>query len=81
MYFYFIMMGHAVFPDIVDGTDGWQEKVVGRFAKQQFPQDFHACSNITLKCWFGQYHSAQEIAEEIKTMEIKTIVRQYGGDC
>ena len=34
MYFYFIMTGHAVFPDIVDGTDGWQEKVVDRFAKQ-----------------------------------------------
>lgn len=72
---YFIMMGHAVFPDIVDGTDGWQEKVVDRFEKQQFPQDLHGCSNVTLKCWLRQYGSAQEVVDEIET-----IVKQQ-GDC
>lgn len=72
---YFIMMGYAVFPDIVDGTDGWQEKVVERFVKQQFPQDVHACSNVTLKCWLQQYDSAQDVVEEIGT-----ILKQY-GDC
>jgi serine/threonine protein kinase len=41
---YFVMMGHAVYPDIVDGSDEWYERVQERFSKQQFPEDLHACS-------------------------------------
>jgi serine/threonine protein kinase len=36
---YLIMMGHAVFPEIVDGEEGWYEKVQEKFEKQQFPQE------------------------------------------
>ena len=66
---YFVMMGHAVFPDIIDGEEGWYEKVADRFAIQQFPQDSHACSTITLKCWLRQYGSAQDVVQEVETIE------------
>ncbi|KAF2105207.1 hypothetical protein BDV96DRAFT_617909 [Lophiotrema nucula] len=56
---YFIMMGHAV----------WYEKVGDRFASQQFPQDQHACSAITLKCWQKEYESAQEVVRDIESLE------------
>lgn len=52
---YFIMMGHSVFPDIIDGEEGWHEKVRGRFENEQFPQDEHLCSAITLRCWRKEY--------------------------
>lgn len=48
---YFIMMGYAVFPDIIDGEEGWREKVSHRFANQQWPQEHHLCDAITLRCW------------------------------
>lgn len=66
---YFIMMGHAVFPDIIDGEDGWYEKVGDRFASRQFPQDQHACSAITSKCWQKEYESAQEVVRDIESVE------------
>ena len=66
---YFVMMGHSIFPDIIDGEDGWHEKVAGRFAMHQFPQDSHACSAITLKCWLQQYGSARDVVREIETIE------------
>ncbi|KFY76423.1 hypothetical protein V498_09581 [Pseudogymnoascus sp. VKM F-4517 (FW-2822)] len=66
---YFIMMGHAVFPDIIDGADGWHDEVVDRFTNQQFPQDIHACSSVTLKCWLQQYDSAEDIVQEISFIE------------
>ncbi|KAL5350658.1 hypothetical protein ACLOAV_004227 [Pseudogymnoascus australis] len=34
---YFIMMGHCVFPDIVDGEEGWHDCVRSRFENSQFP--------------------------------------------
>ena len=37
---YSIMNGHAVYPDIIDGEDGWREKVIDRFAS--------SCSHRTL---------------------------------
>jgi serine/threonine protein kinase len=73
---YFIMMGHAVFPDIIDGADGWHDEVVERFAKQQFPQDFHACSSVTLKCWLQQYGSAEDIVQEINSIQ-KNFATEY----
>ena len=30
---YFIMMGHAVFPDIINGGEGWHEKVADRLVR------------------------------------------------
>ncbi|KAI3220459.1 hypothetical protein DTO012A7_9576 [Penicillium roqueforti] len=63
---YLIMMGYSVFPDIVDGEDGWYEQ---RFEKQQFPQDSHACSAITWKCWLKEYESAEELLRDIEVVE------------
>ncbi|KAK3302308.1 kinase-like domain-containing protein [Chaetomium strumarium] len=48
---YFIMMGYAVFPDIIDGEDGWYKQVEERFRQGKFPRDKHTCSAVTLKCW------------------------------
>lgn len=66
---YFIMMGHAVFPDIMDGEDRWYEKVRDKFASQQFPKDQHVCSAITLKCWHKKYESAKELVRDIESLE------------
>jgi hypothetical protein len=49
-----LMMGHAVFPDINDNEDGWRQKVEDRFANSRFPDDKHACSDITSKCFRQQ---------------------------
>jgi hypothetical protein len=65
------MMGHAVFPDIIDGEDRWHEKVGDRFASRQFPQDPHAYSAITLMCWQKEYESAQKVARDIESLERK----------
>jgi hypothetical protein len=66
---YFIMMEHAVFPDIIDGEEGWHEKVEHRFVCRQFPQDTHACSAITLKCWQKEYESATEVLQDLESLE------------
>ncbi|KAL2169439.1 hypothetical protein VTG60DRAFT_6068 [Thermothelomyces hinnuleus] len=66
---YFIMMGHAVFPDIVDGEEGWYENVRDRFLKGLFPQDKHACSAVTLKCWQQRYESAEEVVRDLESIE------------
>jgi hypothetical protein len=66
---YFIMMGHAVFPDIIDGGDGWHEQVEQRFVSRQFPRDQHACSAVTLKCWQKEYESVTEIVRDITALE------------
>ncbi|GKZ35890.1 hypothetical protein AbraIFM66950_006723 [Aspergillus brasiliensis] len=73
---YFIMMGHAVFPDIVDGEDAWFERVEHRLATQQFPEDTHACSDITRKCWHKEYKSADELLLDLKTVREELL----GGD-
>lgn len=66
---YFIMLGYAVYPDIIDGSAGWDERVKERFEKQEFPQDLHACSTVTAKCWLRQYDSAEEVVQEIAAIE------------
>lgn len=66
---YFIMMGYAVFPDIIDGEDGWRDKVEDRFARQQFPNDCLACSTVTLKCWLQQYDSAEDVVQDLLSIE------------
>jgi hypothetical protein len=66
---YFIVLGHAVFPDIIDGEDGWREKVESRFASGRFPQDQHVCSTVTKKCWQKEYESATEIVRDVKALE------------
>ncbi|KAF2805395.1 kinase-like protein [Mytilinidion resinicola] len=69
---YFIMMGHAVFPDIIDGEDAWYEKVRERFASKLFPQDEHACSAVTLRCWQKEYEAAEEVVRDIEALERTT---------
>jgi len=66
---YFIMTGHEVFPDIINGEDGWTEKVKSRFAKGIFPQDAHWCNAITRKCWKQRYDSASEVLQDIRILE------------
>ncbi|KAL2863690.1 uncharacterized protein BJX67DRAFT_390361 [Aspergillus lucknowensis] len=66
---YMILMGHPVFPDIIDGEDGWYEEVRERFGKQHFPRDLHACSHITLKCWMKEYQSAEELVQDLELIE------------
>lgn len=66
---YFIMMGHPVYPDIVDGSDDWDERVQERFAKQEFPEDLHACTSITQKCWLREYGSTEEVLQDILAVE------------
>lgn len=34
---YFIVMGYAMFPGIVDGSDGWHERVEDMLSKQKIP--------------------------------------------
>lgn len=66
---YFIMIGNCVFPDILDGEDGWYEKVRNRFASRQFPQEPHFCNNITLNCWEKRYGSVFEVLCDIEAAE------------
>lgn len=65
----YVMMGHAVFSDTIDGETGWREKVRNRFESLQFPQDEQLCRGITLRCWQRKYESAQEIIEDIEYLE------------
>ncbi|KAL4877451.1 kinase-like domain-containing protein [Aspergillus karnatakaensis] len=65
---YFIVMGHAVFPDIVDGEEGWYEKVKERLQKHEFPQDVHVCSEVTRKCWWKEYESADELLRDLNSV-------------
>ncbi|RMD39247.1 hypothetical protein DV735_g5880, partial [Chaetothyriales sp. CBS 134920] len=65
---YFLIMGHAVFPDIVDGEEGWYDKVSDRFASQQFPTDQHICSTVTSKCWNKEYESAEELVRDLEAL-------------
>lgn len=66
---YFIMMGHAPFPDISEAEDGWREKVEERFRKQEFPQDCQLCGTVTSKCWLQKYESAEEIVRDLASIQ------------
>lgn len=66
---YFIMTGHEVFPDIAYGEAGWDEKVRSRFSAGIFPEDSHACAHITQRCWRQQYSSADEVLEDLRSIE------------
>ncbi|CAK44077.1 hypothetical protein CBS115989_3760 [Aspergillus niger] len=74
---YFIHVGHAVFPDIADGEAGCFEKVEYTLATQRFPEDTHACSEITRKCWHKEYDSADDLLLDLE------IVREgmFDADC
>lgn len=65
---FFIMMGHDVFPDVSDQDDRSEEEVQRRFRASQFPQDSHACSVITAKCWKQAYNSAIEVVQDIEAV-------------
>ncbi|CCF44568.1 hypothetical protein CH063_13922 [Colletotrichum higginsianum] len=66
---YHIIMGHPVYPDIVDGEDGWHEKVQSRFRDKKFPSDLPICSEIAWKCWLGEYGSADELLLDMVAVE------------
>jgi serine/threonine protein kinase len=65
---YFIMTGHCVFPDIIDGEEGWADKVRDRFEQGQFPEDSHACSDIVLKCWKQQYEETTMVLQDVEAV-------------
>ncbi|KAL4901643.1 hypothetical protein BDW74DRAFT_187263 [Aspergillus multicolor] len=67
---YMIMMGQPVYPDIVGGEEGWFEKVRERFEQRQWPEELHACSRITLKCWVKGYESAEELLRDLEAVEM-----------
>ncbi|KAJ8131691.1 hypothetical protein O1611_g1936 [Lasiodiplodia mahajangana] len=75
---YFIMRGHAVYPDIIDGSEGWRERVYERFEKKQFPQEPHVCDRITLKCLHMEYESAEEVLQDIKSVEEEYLAENEG---
>lgn len=68
---YFIVMGYCVFPDIVDGEEGWYDRIRSRFENAQFPQDDHACSAITSKRWKLKYESAIEVLRDINAIQVE----------
>lgn len=71
---YFIMMGHALFPDIIDGEEGYHEKVQARMASADFPPaDQHVCGAVTAKCWAMGYESAEEVVRDLELIEKKFI--------
>jgi serine/threonine protein kinase len=66
---YFIMLSHGVYPDIIDGEEDWRDKVAGRFAKQQWPQEEYPGSDIVLKCMKEEYESADEVLRDVAAVE------------
>ena len=66
---HFIITGEEVFSDIEAGEKDWDEKVQSRFKNRAFPNNAHPCASITRKCWMQQYISANEVLEDIKTVE------------
>lgn len=70
---YFIMNDHEVFPDIVSGEDGWQERIQSRFAGGVLPNNPHACNVVTQKCWDCQYSSAGELLDDLRAIENQLI--------
>ncbi|KAM3426053.1 hypothetical protein MY4824_010113 [Beauveria thailandica] len=66
---HFIVTGEEVFSDIIPGEYGWDDKVKSRFASGAFPNDKHACSSITRKCWTRHYNSASEVLQDIRQVE------------
>lgn len=66
---YFIITGHEVFSDIKAGEAGWDDKVRSRFTSRCLPNDQHACSSITKKCWTRQYGSASEVLNDVSAVE------------
>ncbi|KAK3113619.1 hypothetical protein LTR53_008919 [Teratosphaeriaceae sp. CCFEE 6253] len=66
---HFIMLGHEVYPDIVDGEEGWHEAITSRFEREEFPTEPHACAAITVKCWRREYSCVDEVIDDITAIE------------
>ncbi|KAK2051168.1 kinase-like protein [Colletotrichum caudatum] len=66
---YFIIKGHAVFPDIQNEDDQWHEKVQKKFEKHQFPNDLPVFADLVRKCWIGEYKSSEELLAEMAAVE------------
>lgn len=76
---YFIMLGYAVFPDIVDGVERWSEMVEERFEKRMWPREEHLCRNVAAKCWEREYGSARNIVWDIASIERSVGFDSVGG--
>lgn len=48
---------------------GFLRRTVNLCLMNSFPQDFRACSSATLKCWLQQYDPAEDIVQEIGSIE------------
>lgn len=68
---YFIMHGYEVFPDIINGEEGWYDKVTSRFERGAFPQESHAYAEITGKCWRREYTSTDDLLNDVTAMKDK----------
>ena len=66
-----------LFPDIADGEAGCSEKVEYRLATQQVSDDTHACSDITRKCWYKEYDSADDLLLDLEIAR----ERLFDADC
>jgi len=69
---YFIMTGHCFFPDIVDGKEGWTDKVRDRFENGQFPEDFHTCNWIVLNSWNQRYNLTYMVLRDLEAAKIRS---------
>ncbi|KAK3897954.1 kinase-like protein [Staphylotrichum tortipilum] len=66
---YFIVMGHAIYPVMVDGEESYRRMVGERLAKRDWPREQHVCGAITLKCWEQQYESAAGVVRDLEIVE------------
>lgn len=71
---HFFFTGQEVFSDIVDGEDGWQEKVKTRFENGVYPDDSGICTTVTQKCWRCEYGSAAEIVHDLEAIQNSLMV-------
>ena len=71
---HFVMMGQEVFPQIDGMGDGDDDIIYERFKLGNFPDDDHLLSQVTRKCWLGQYESALGIQKEIRAVKNPTVL-------
>lgn len=63
--FYFILIGHQIFPELQSHIDEDEEEIEQRFRSGEFPVDLEIYSEVMRKCWTQEYCSAQEVVDDI----------------
>ena len=76
---YFTVMGHVIYPDIVDGEEGYRRRVADRLTEGDWPREQHVCSAITMKCWEQQYELAAEVVGNLEAVEQEHAVDTGGS--